>query len=487
MLLFCTSSVVADERCQSCHPKEVQSFLKTGMGRSIARPKHEDAPDGRVQHALSGTTLEATWQNGKLLHRIARQGHTSSYPMAWAVGSGNQGRTYLFSIGDALFESPLSWYASRRLWDLSPGYEQDKRPDFYRPVTSDCLFCHSGKPQPVAGTQNRYTTPPFDPASISCDRCHGNPARHLQSHSRADIVNPTRLEPERRDAVCEQCHLSGVARILNAGKQLGDFQPGMRIEDVFTVFVQSTKEPGNGLKVVSHSEQLAASRCSQRSGGRLWCGTCHSTHRAAAKDAADLCDSCHTPKDMGQHRAQSGADCVSCHLPRLRAADGGHTVFTDHRIRIRSHAPESPAKPYAELKAWREPPAHTRQRNLALAYVGIGRLDRALPLLKADPSDGASETARGAMLLRAGRVQQAVQAFRHALQQSPDDSMCHLNLAAALSATGDLQSARKHAEAAIAIEPLLEDAYVLLAELEPQRAAEWKRRYQRLVPQRQLP
>jgi hypothetical protein len=42
------------------------------------------------------------------------------------------------------------------------------------------------------------------------------------------IVNPRRLEPALREAVCEQCHLQGQARVLRRGRGPFDYRPACR-------------------------------------------------------------------------------------------------------------------------------------------------------------------------------------------------------------------------------------------------------------------
>jgi hypothetical protein len=60
----------------------------------------------------------------------------------------------------------------------------------------------------------------------------------------------------------EQCHLAGVTRSPNPGKGFADFQPGMTLEDVFTVYVRASSSPGERpFKVISHAEQLTQSAC----------------------------------------------------------------------------------------------------------------------------------------------------------------------------------------------------------------------------------
>lgn len=484
----------SENRCLPCHSGYVASYARTGMGRSISQAGPESPVPATIRHELSGTTFQVLNRSGEMVHQAIRNGISAACTPVWAIGSGNEGKSYLHVVRDALFQSPISWYTRRAAFDLSPGFEREQNPGFFRPVTPDCLFCHTGSVRPRPGTQNRYFAPPFQPASIDCGRCHGDPERHLAEPRKGTIVNPARLEPERRDAVCEQCHLSGEARIPNPSKQFSDFRPGMRMEDVFSVYVRQTSGDSGGLKVVSHSEQLALSRCFLESDRKLWCGSCHDPHREPVDRIAwyrEKCLACHTGPKIEAHRNNAGSDCSGCHMPSTRAWDGGHTAFHDHRIGIGRHEPA--AGQSLRLRAWREPARTLRNRNLGLAYISTGsksgdskQLGEGFRLLGSEPADGAVETARGLMLLRMNKPPEATAAFRRAVDEDPQDSTRRYNLAVALLASGDRAGARRNAEAAIALEPLLEDAYALLAAIDPEHAAEWRRRYLQLLPQRSL-
>lgn len=485
----------ADTRCLPCHAQYVQSWTATGMGRSIRRAAPESRSLQNITHKLSATTFRVRSESDKVIHESNRKGRRAVYVPAWVIGSGGQGESYIHRIRDALFQSPISWYAERHAYDMSPGFETDPNPDFFRPVTPECLFCHSGASRPVAGTQNRYLDPPFQPAAIDCDRCHGDPTAHLRHPNRASIVNPARLAPELRDGVCEQCHLSGEARIPNPGRDFADFRPGMRMEDVFSVYVRGERGNKEGLKVVSHSEQLASSQCLLKSGGKLWCATCHDPHAEPANKVAwyrEKCLGCHPPLQTGLHEQKAGRDCAGCHMRRIKAYDGGHTAFTDHWIRVGTRSGADGKTDV--LRAWREPPAKVQKRNLGLASISVGvktgEPDRAMTgfrLLDSELPDGAVDSARGMMLLRLNKPAEAISALRRALAEQPKNSTRHFNLAVALFASGDREGAMRHVEEAISIEPLLEDAYVLAAEINPKDAGEWKARYRKLVPQRFLP
>lgn len=496
------SLAYADARCANCHAEIVASYLQTGMGRSLGPAVDEAQTSRQWRHPLSGREL---FVEGGLRHGIRFRHLRASYRMEFAIGSGNQGKSYAWRQGDALFQSPIAWYTERRQWDFSPGYQEDPAPDFYRPITTECLFCHAGAVRPIDGTQNRYQDPPFLPAAISCDRCHGDGSDHIRRPLAGNIVNPSRLPAIERDSVCEACHLSGEARIPNPGKDFLDFRPGRKLEDVFTVYVPA-HTPQRDFKVVSHSEQLAASRCAQHSKGRLWCVSCHDPHRRPAVETRAVyyrakCLACH-PNTETRHQGVSSDDCTGCHMPRRRAYDGGHTAFTDHQIRRRGESSQAEA-PEVRLRAWREPASPLRTRNLALAYIASSEKLRAQPdlalarlqqgvlllnqVLASGAVDGAVAQAAGLLFLKQGKNAEAVRWFRFAVQQQPTHSLRRLNLAAALLARGDRSAARAEAVEAIRLEPLLEGAYALLAEIEPARASYWKAEYLKRLPQRILP
>ena len=173
------------------------------------------------------------------------------------VGSGSHASGYFVRIGDHLFQSPLCFYPRLERYDMAPGYEENRAPDFIRTVTVECLLCHSGKPLPIKGTLNEYQSPEFAQEAISCERCHGDTKRHLKAPLPGSIVNPARLAPAARNSVCEQCHLKGIARTLNPGKSFDDFHPGEPLEEVYTTYVaaQPPEAPRESLKVVSHVER----------------------------------------------------------------------------------------------------------------------------------------------------------------------------------------------------------------------------------------
>lgn len=445
------------------------------MAHSSGTPENQTS--GTFTHTLSGTTFSVISTPTGMTQAIARHGITAKYPVAYVIGSGHHAFGYLIRIGDYLFQSPISYYSRRGAWDMAPGYEHDRLPDFTRPVTYDCLLCHAGSSFPVDETMNRYKPPYVGVMGISCSRCHGPVEAHLRKPSRNNIINPARLPAKERDSVCEQCHLAGEARVANPGRKFSDFQPGEKLEDVYSIYVfDNSGHSGaeSSIKVVSQAEQLAKSACARMSGGRLWCGTCHDPHNRPVDVKSyyrDRCLSCHGPR-LPESHPKTSDDCIGCHMPTRPTNDGGHTAFTDHRITRRPEPGISPAKD--ALIAWREPENAVQKRNLGLAYITVGErderpqfLERGLSLLLSTGDVFANDpevlTGIGVVYLRKGMSREALRVFERVAAMDPNSPQYQTNLATGLAAIGDGDSAIQHLNRAIDLDPSIEMVYRLLA------------------------
>ena len=451
---------LAAHPCESCHPKEVAGYSRSAMARSLRRPGKE--PSGTFTSAGSGTRFTIRLDNTGVWQRMERAGEVSEYPVAYVIGSGSHAAGYLIQVGDHLFQSPICYYTNHREYGLAPGFERIGAPDFTRPVGEECVLCHSGRPLYVRGTANQYTRPVFTEEAISCERCHGGSGEHLNRPVAGSIVNPAKLAPAARDSICEQCHLAGVTRVLNPDKSFGDFRPGERLEETFTVYVRGGART---FKVISHAEQLALSACARNSQGRLWCGTCHDPHpRATAtlETYSGRCQTCHQGKLPQSH--PTGTTCVSCHMTRRQAQDGGHTVFTDHRITRRPQSDE-PGSPSEDLVVWRDPASALQTRNLALAYVSAGisgrspaQIVRGYRMLtevqRAAPSDIGVLRGIGRALLLGKEPLEALKAFERVLQLMPDNATSEEDAGVACLESGQVEKAATHLELALELDPL---------------------------------
>ena len=442
------------------------------MGQSVGAPSV--FTEGRIVHQLSGSTIAIHARGAVLEHRLEHHGVVAEYPVAYSVGAGIVGYSYMVRVGRYLFQSPASYYTQTKSWDLTPGYETEANLDFTHQISSGCLFCHTGKVNFVPGTTNQFEDPPF--TAISCDRCHGSPAAHLKNPVPGLIGNPAKLAPNARDSVCEQCHLEGVVRVLNPGQDWWDFQPGQTTESVYATYLRSSG--GGSLRAVSQSELLVQSQCARQSGGRLWCGTCHNPHGAAADRAREvrtICLSCHADL-FAAKRHQPAGECVSCHMPRLRPTNVAHSAITDHSIPRAPRPQPDDSAGFTDPKAWREPPPAWVRRDLGLAYFDLAANKHATPdLLKAYEilsklppearQDPVVEADLGSMLLAQGETDIAIRMYRRAVAQDPSNARYVYCLGAALERAGKLQDAIGELKRSIALDPSRPDAYLELAQL----------------------
>lgn len=446
------------------------------MARSLQTVAEQ--PLGLLRHAPSDSKIEIRHNaDGVMIHRLTSRGLTAEYPVAYAVGAGKVGFSYLISIPPFLFQSPASYYSQADVWDVTPGYEAERVLDFTHPITEGCVFCHSNTANLVPGTDNQFRQPELSP--ISCERCHGPARAHLQKQVPGSIVNPGKLAPAARDSVCEQCHLEGEVRILNPGEHWLDFQPGSALESVFATYLVRTA-PNFGEKAVSQAEQLSLSRCAQESSGRLWCGTCHDPHSSAtnrAEEVRAVCLTCHAALFTTQEH-QPAAECVSCHMPRTRPSNIAHAAITNHRLALpsskRAAADKSaPADKLGELAAWREPAPALVARNsgLALFQAGSGSRNwdevyRSYQILSHLPQRDPTVLATlGSILLQQNHPELAVTLYRQATTAEPRNARFAYILGVALNAIGDRRAAIAELRHSIELDPSVPDAYRKLSEI----------------------
>jgi hypothetical protein len=459
------------EDCVDCHSAEVNGFARSKMSQSMRVPSRE--PEGLVQ--IPSATIrvhsdrDGTWQI------LESHDQSEKYRVDYVIGSGTHASGYLVTLDNHLFQSPVAYYRRQAAYGLAPGYEHTQDPDFTRPVKPGCLFCHSGSFTPISGTENNYAAKPFSNLAISCSRCHGPVDAHLAHPGRSNIINPARLEPAARDSICEQCHLKGVVRVPNPGKTFSDFAPGQPLENTFTIYryvMPEGMEPP--FKVISHSEQLALSLCKRASGSKLWCGTCHNPHNPTNDPVSyyrSRCLGCHSETHFASDHPSKESDCIGCHMPKKEANDGGHTVFTDHRIQ-RTMA-EKPSGAPKGIVPWRDPVPELAKRNLGIALVDAGMEEGSWPQIVSGyrtltavqgqfSQDSEMFSAMGNALFIGHQYEEATAAFELAVRFEPKSSADETSLGSAYAAQGKNDLAEAHLERALELDALNLNAAELL-------------------------
>jgi tetratricopeptide (TPR) repeat protein len=312
----------------------------------------EEPPDATFSHGKSGRSYSVYRRNADLWHREFISGGESDdiilgdHPMAWRIGSGHHSRSYLVDIDGYFFESPVTWYASKEFWAVSPGYDLPEHEGFNRATHEGCVHCHAGRVELIGESTHRLRL--IEP-SIGCESCHGSGSLHVTERTSgvpvpgnfdATIVHPGKLSRALNESICARCHLRGAGWSNVRGRTRYDFRPGLHWTDFQVDFIP--RDSSGTMRVVGHFDQMRASRCYTESES-LTCTTCHNPHESPGSDQKvqyyrGKCQQCHASADHACRLPESarlqqspGNDCVTCHMPRS-GTDIPHFSFTHHRI-----------------------------------------------------------------------------------------------------------------------------------------------------------
>jgi hypothetical protein len=515
---------VGDAQCAgACHLHDdiVRSYARHPMGRSLVPveallDRQRYAADTNNPFNILGRRFEVDCQKKRLWHRQTLLDDSGkplvelAQEVRWVIGSGAKGYSYLIERDGYLFQTAISWFSHQQRWDLSPGF--GPRVLTGRLVPAACLFCHADRIEEHPEQPGRFLAAlgesgvsPAGLHAIGCERCHGPGELHVDSADRWDIVNPARLTPPLRDAVCEQCHLEGEARIVRAGRKLFDYRPGLPLHEFWSVLVQGRRS-GEDAKAVNHVEQMYQSKCFSRPVGglKLGCITCHDPHIHVGPGERQSyyrgkCLKCHDDASRARQRPEVTScsepprrrkqvspqdSCIDCHMPRYRSSDIVHTASTDHRIvRRPSDQPIRPAdlESAALVDFYRDrfpggDPQTERGRGLGLVKMIKTNMlhpqrhaDRALRFLESalarDTSDVAVREGKVEAYLLLRRPAEALSEAELLLREQPGNWEFLVEAAYAAQADGELDRARDYWRRAVEVNPVVPDYQIRLVDL----------------------
>jgi len=496
---------IADAKCAKCHQQIFQRYLSTPMAHASGAAGENLIP-GTFLHAASGVEYTVSNERGqpRLEFRSRKDPNIAGgYSLSYFLGSGHLGTTYLYEMDRYLFESPVAWYAGSHGYDMKPGLAEMTQIPPSLPMESSCLRCHmSAVEQSDSGTINRYSGLAFLHTGITCEACHGDAQRHVNSDGKAAIVNPAHLDPDRRDSICISCHLEGDVSVERAGHSALNYHPGDSISDYLAFYVYS----GNNLTArgVSEVEQFAQSACKRVSGDRMSCTSCHDPHFTPAPAQRAIffrakCLACHgQPQFVILHHPEN-ADCTSCHMRHTGAENIPHVAWTDHRILRLPAAVDADHPQSTQLSPVLSPGASSR--DLAMAYyqallqgdssveptawkllqeqrTAIGSDEKALDafgllsaergenqdaeqafqeVLKLDPQDLTAQSNLGILAAKQGKLQASLALLQPAFDANKDVAGLAMNLARVQCMAGDAAGARTTLESALIFAPGLQD------------------------------
>lgn len=459
----------ADAACAGCHRAIYEQYEATPMARASG-PAMDGLIEGSFTHAASGVGYRIFKRDGAgwlsyARPAVAAGGYLNGQvKLAYFIGSNTRGRTYLFERDGYWFETPVNWYAKKRVWDMAPNYLTAREMPLTLPVDANCLHCHvSGVETALPGARNHFARAPFTNSGIGCASCHGDASEHLRTSGKTAVLNPAKLDPVRRDSVCLQCHLEGETAVYWRGHSLATYRPGAKLFDSVAYFA-GQGEVGPKERATSQYEALLQSVCKRASGDRMTCTTCHDPHasQTTATSAARIayyrskCLGCHTGAKFAAAHHPEQPDCATCHMPRSASEDIAHEQVTDHRIQIPREAGLLSQAEGARNRGALTPIGNekTTDRELGLADAEMAqRGDRqigetALTLLRkaealeaAAANDAELHTELGFLEQESGDIHAADREYRAALAADPDDGTARGDIAVLFAGTGDYTTA----------------------------------------------
>jgi len=376
-----SAKYVGMNTCKLCHQSIYNTFIKTGMGKSLdiasKQKSSADFKNATIYDKLSDMNYNAFWKKDSLFFnefRLEKKDttHLRTEQVSYIIGSGQHTNSHLQSVNGYINQMPMTYYTQKKHWDLPPGFEGGFNTHFTRKIGLECMSCHNGYPNFVLGSENKYTS---IPNGIDCERCHGPGSIHVaqrQDGSKIDtskyidfsIVNPAKLSIDLQFDLCQRCHLQGNA-VLKEGKSFYDYKPGQKLSDFISVFLPKYKNADEEFIMASHADRLKQSACFIKSYEQIknkntlkpykeamTCITCHNPHVSVKETNKnvfnDACVNCHTgiklktcnePKVLSifnktsDLKFQKNVNCVSCHMPVSGSIDIPHVSVHDHYIR----------------------------------------------------------------------------------------------------------------------------------------------------------
>ena len=320
--------------CAGCHPAIYARWKKTRMANVVRDPReHPEAviPDFSKPDPLLTFSLK---------------------DVAFVYGSKWKQR-YFAKLGNDYYPLPAQWDIKNQVWRAYgvkagtdwwvPHYGADNK---QRPTGPLCDGCHS--------VNYNVNTKAVTEWNVGCERCHGPGQEHVSHPSRANVLNPARMDYVAANDVCIQCHSQGQP-VKNPiagqhydwpvgyepGKHLQDFwklEPHKLGETTFTHFPDGTAHK-NRMQGNDFVQSVMYTR-------GVVCSSCHDVHGTEnnadlIKPASVMCLECHGPKSPNgphtatieqhtQHKVGSaGSECVACHMPAIEQ--------TIADVNVRSH------------------------------------------------------------------------------------------------------------------------------------------------------
>ncbi|MCH8118266.1 MAG: cytochrome c3 family protein [Planctomycetes bacterium] len=310
------------KKCIHCHQQYYKGWKST-LHSKMEQPVVLKGPD---------KTVEADFSSDNPILTFGLE------DVDMVVGSRFKQR-YAKKIGDDFYMLPAQWNVETKQWvRYQPKNDWWAAESVYptewnkRPTSKLCEGCHT------TGFDIK-TKEPVE-RNIACESCHGAGALHAKSKEKADIINPAKLDHERGNMVCFQCHMSGrpPEGEFEAYAWPVGYKPG---EDLKEYWVYAKPTGKNAYEMwadgYAHKNRVQGNTFIKSKMYRkgLRCFTCHDPHGSrytafTVKSGKNnsLCLLCHAENSpqavfnvsLSEHTHHKvdgpGSRCIECHMPK---------------------------------------------------------------------------------------------------------------------------------------------------------------------------
>ncbi len=315
---------VGSAACQKCHTEIYERWKKTPMANVVRDPREH--PDAIIPNLATNNVSPKFTED----------------QVAFVYGSLWKQR-YFTKIGDDYFPEPAQWDVANKVWRpyfvpkggdwWAPFYPPD---NMKRPTGPTCDGCHS--------VDYNIQTKQVAEWNVGCERCHGPGSAHVEHATRANILNPARMDEVSANDTCIQCHSQGRPLSNPIEGKYYDWPVGYRaglnlrdywqLEDHTLGELSFTHFPdGTAHKNRMQGNDFVQSVMYRRG---VMCSDCHDVHGTKnyaqlRKPANEICMDCHGPGSrngprevtLAEHThhkdGSAGSQCVACHMPKIEA------------------------------------------------------------------------------------------------------------------------------------------------------------------------
>lgn len=326
------------QACEKCHTQIYRRWVKTPMANVVRDPRQH--PEAIIPDLATNPFTKFTKDQVALV-----------YGSIWK-------QRYFTKIGDDLFPMPVQWDIGSRAWRKyfvangadwwAPFYPPD---NMQRPTGPTCDGCHS--------VDYNIHTKQVAEWNVGCERCHGPGSEHVAHPSRANLLNPARMDYVAAGDSCIQCHSQGRPRTNPIEGNYYDwpvgYRVGLKLQDFWQLEDHSLGQAsfthfpdGTAHKNRMQGNDFVQSVMYRRG---ITCFTCHDVHGTEnyaqlRKPADKLCLDCHGPlspngprtatlEEHTHHKDGSpGSQCIACHMPKIETEGVPGAFVRAHTFRF---------------------------------------------------------------------------------------------------------------------------------------------------------